>query len=70
MFKVSDPSEARGNNITAREILDKSSKEIDTGLAKDPELQAQLMGTMGEVYSNLGLYSKARATLEGARLSG
>jgi eukaryotic-like serine/threonine-protein kinase len=66
MFKVSDPSEARGNSITAREILDKSSKEIDTGLAKDPELQAQLMGTMGEVYSNLGLYSKAQATLEGA----
>src|SRR6266849_2215272 len=34
MFKVSDPSEARGNSITAREILDKASKEIDAGLAK------------------------------------
>ena len=66
MFKVSDPSEARGNSITAREILDKSSKEIDSGLAKDPELQAHLMGTMGEVYANLGLYSKAQETLEGA----
>src|SRR6202008_2833193 len=43
MFKVSDPSEARGNKITAREILDKASKEIDSGLAKDPELQAQMM---------------------------
>ena len=31
MFKVSDPSVARGNSITAREILDKASKEIDTG---------------------------------------
>src|SRR5579863_4364276 len=40
MFKVSDPSAARGNSITAREILDKASKEIDTGLNKDPELQA------------------------------
>ncbi len=66
MFRVSDPSEARGNSITAREILDKSAKEIDTGLANDPELQAQLLGTMGQVYSNLGLYSKARQTLEGA----
>jgi non-specific serine/threonine protein kinase/serine/threonine-protein kinase len=28
MFKVSDPSEARGNDIRAREILDKASKEI------------------------------------------
>jgi serine/threonine protein kinase len=66
MFKVADPSEARGNSITAREILDKSSKEIDSGLARDPELQAQLMGTMGQVYANLGLYSKAQQTLEGA----
>jgi hypothetical protein len=31
MFKVSDPSEARGNYIRAKEILDKASKEIDTG---------------------------------------
>jgi non-specific serine/threonine protein kinase/serine/threonine-protein kinase len=38
MFKVSDPSAARGNSITAREILDKASKEIDTGLSKDPDL--------------------------------
>jgi eukaryotic-like serine/threonine-protein kinase len=56
MFKVSDPSEARGNNITAREILDKASKDIDTGLAKDPELQAQMMKVMGNVFDSLGLY--------------
>jgi serine/threonine protein kinase len=66
MFKVADPSEARGNSITAREILDKSSSEIDTGLANDPQLQVRLMGTMGEVYTNLGLYPKAQKTLEGA----
>jgi serine/threonine protein kinase/tetratricopeptide (TPR) repeat protein len=64
MFKVSDPSEARGNSITAREILDKSSKEIETGLAKDPELQAQLMGTMGDVYLNMGLFPQAQTMLE------
>jgi len=43
MFKVSDPSEARGNAVTAREILDKASTEIETGLANDPELQARLL---------------------------
>ena len=62
MFKVSDPSAARGNSITAREILDKASKEIDTGLSKDPDLQAQMMQIMGDVYGNLGLYSQARVT--------
>jgi non-specific serine/threonine protein kinase/serine/threonine-protein kinase len=66
MFKVSDPSEARGNNITAREILDKASKEIETGLVNDPETQAQLMEVMGEVYQSLGLYSRAQPLLEQA----
>jgi len=66
MFRVSNPSEARGNTITAREILDKSSKDIDTGLSKDPELQAQMMDLMGRVYEHLGLYSTAQGLLSRA----
>jgi len=59
MFKVSNPSEARGNHVTAREILDNASADIGTGLSKDPGLQSQLMSVMGIVYDNLGLYSRA-----------
>lgn len=66
MFKVSNPSEARGNKVTAREILDKASKDIGTGLANDPELQAQMMNVMGTVYFNLGLYSQAHPLLSRA----
>ena len=66
MFKVSNPSEARGNDIRAREILDKSAKDIDTGLANDPELQAQMMNVMGTVYQSLGLTSKAEPLLRRA----
>ncbi|HXX46230.1 MAG TPA: serine/threonine-protein kinase [Candidatus Acidoferrales bacterium] len=60
MFKVSDPSEARGNTVTAREILDKASQNIDTGMARDPELQAEMMNLMAEVYESLGLYSRSK----------
>ena len=66
MFKVSNPSEARGNAVTAREILDKSSKDIETGLRKDPELQAQLMETMAQTYAGLGLYGRAQDLVEHA----
>lgn len=59
MFKVSDPSEARGNTITAREILDKASGNIDSGLAQDPELQAQMMVLMSRVYGSLALYPRS-----------
>jgi eukaryotic-like serine/threonine-protein kinase len=60
MFKVSDPSEARGNRVTAREILDKASNDMGTGLAKDPEVQSQMMEVMASTYLNLGLYARAR----------
>ena len=66
MFKVTNPSEARGKTVTAREILDKASQDIDAGLAKDPELQAQMMDVMGQVYDNLGLYARAQTLLEKA----
>jgi eukaryotic-like serine/threonine-protein kinase len=59
MFRVSDPNEARGNSVTAREILDKASKEMETGLAKDPEVQAQMMQVMSRTYLNLGLNARA-----------
>lgn len=63
MFRVSDPSEARGNSITAREILDKASKDIGAGLAEDPQLQAEMMNVMGDVYDELGLYPVAESLL-------
>jgi len=63
MFKVSDPSEARGNSVTAREILDHASHDVDSALVEDPELQAQMMDVMGQVYGNLGLYARAEALL-------
>jgi hypothetical protein len=63
MFKDSDPNKARGNTITAREILDNGSREIDKGLEKDPELQAQMMSVMGDVYVNLGLYARGQPLL-------
>jgi eukaryotic-like serine/threonine-protein kinase len=61
MFKVSDPSESRGNTITAREILDKASKNVESGLAQEPEVQAQMMYTMASVYEGLGLFRTAES---------
>jgi serine/threonine protein kinase/Tfp pilus assembly protein PilF len=59
MFKVPDPSEARGNSVTAREILDKASDEIGKGLSQDLEVQSQMMQVMANTYTNLGLYPRA-----------
>ena len=66
LFSVVDPSEARGNTVTAREILDKGSARIETELADQPKAQATLMATMGTVYRSLGLYSQAEPLLKTA----
>ena len=66
LFTVADPSEARGNSITARELLDRSVEGIDLRLQEQPETQAELMDTIGDIYQKLGLYEQARPLFERA----
>jgi len=67
IFEVSDPGAARGNSVTARELLDQGASRIRTELQDQPIVQARLMRTMGGVYQNLGLFAQA-APLEEAAL--
>jgi eukaryotic-like serine/threonine-protein kinase len=66
LFRVSDPGEARGNSLTAREILERGSQRISMELAAQPEMQTRLMQTIGTVHAALGEYEPARALLEDA----
>lgn len=58
LFRISDPSEARGRAVTAREILDRGARELEQ-LRDQPEVQARLQSTIGSVYSGLGVYGSA-----------
>ncbi|MDH3429517.1 MAG: serine/threonine-protein kinase [Gammaproteobacteria bacterium] len=66
LFEVSDPGEARGNSITAREVLDRGLESIESDLEDQPQVQATLMTTMSKVYENLGLLEVAEELLEKA----
>ena len=66
LFEVSDPSKARGNSITAREVLDRGVEKIKEELKDQPKIQATLMSDMGLVYEGLGLYEQATPLLENA----
>lgn len=59
LFQVSDPGLARGNAVTAREILDQGVQRIHSQLRDEPETRAELLATMGGVYESLGLYPEA-----------
>jgi tetratricopeptide (TPR) repeat protein len=66
LFKISDPSEAKGNSLTAREMLDKGAARIQSQLAQQPQIRSTLMDTLGTVYMGLGLYNQAKPLLESA----
>jgi serine/threonine protein kinase/tetratricopeptide (TPR) repeat protein len=66
LFQVSEPGQARGNSVTAREILDQGATRIRSELVDQPDVQGRLMAAIGEVYRKLGLYSESETLLEEA----
>jgi serine/threonine-protein kinase len=66
LFTISDPSIARGQSITARELLDRGATRIEKELRDQPSVRAQMMSSIGSAYSGLGLYEQAKHLLEGA----
>ena len=59
LFETSDPNESKGETVTARELLDRASKELEQQLADQPEVQTQMKLVIGRVYEKLGLYDQA-----------
>jgi serine/threonine protein kinase/tetratricopeptide (TPR) repeat protein len=64
LFKVNDPAEGKGGTVTAREILDRGAKQIPRSLVDQPDVTASLLGTIGEIYTVLGLFEPAQPLLE------
>ena len=69
VFDVADPtSTARRDSgeVTARALLARGTRRVDSSLAGQPEVQAQLRGVFGRAYTNLGLYNQAIDQLQQA----
>jgi len=66
IFKASDPAAARGETITARELLDRGADRVASELESEPEIRAQLEDAIGQVYTSLGLYPEAELLLSRA----
>ena len=66
VFDVADPDswkETEGGSVTARELLDRGARRIDSTLSGQQEVQAELRNVLGRVYTNLGLYDRAMPLL-------
>ncbi len=65
LFRGTDPGETRGEEITARQLLDRGSERIKD-LVNQPQTQASMMETIGRVYYVMGAYEEAAPLVEQA----
>jgi eukaryotic-like serine/threonine-protein kinase len=54
LFRVSDPSESRGRELTARELIDSGVARV-AELEHEPELQAEMLTVLGAIYRELAV---------------
>jgi serine/threonine-protein kinase len=66
LFRGADPEQTRGATLTVRELLDQGARHLLTEPGVAPEWRADFLGTVGEVYANLGLYGDAEKNLRRA----
>lgn len=60
------PRLAASPDITMRQVLDAASRRLQTELASQPEIMAEVADTIGMTYFDLGLYDDAQAQVEAA----
>ena len=63
LFQVADPSEAKGETITVLEALDRGARQIQGELGNEPDVKAELVSTLSEVYMGLGSFRRADALI-------
>jgi serine/threonine-protein kinase len=63
LFRGVDPREARGTELTARELLDRGLGQVDRRLAAQPEIHADMLDVLGRTYLELGSYEAAEKLL-------
>ncbi len=72
LFEDVDPLDAKrldvphGENVSARQLLDRGTQRIRQELQEQPQLRATLLRTLGRVYSSLDLPNEAHPLLEEA----
>lgn len=66
VFGAADPFVSQGREITARELLDQAAQRINGDLARQPEVKARLLETIGQAYYRQGQFARAVRYLQDA----
>jgi eukaryotic-like serine/threonine-protein kinase len=66
LFELSDPDAAKGREVTARQLLERGAQRVETELAGQPDLQAEMWLFLGSIHHRLGLDATGRPLREKA----
>jgi len=67
IFEASDPFTARGQEVTARQLLDQAGRNIRGDLSQHPEVRARLLEAIGRAYRRQNEFELSISFLEEAR---
>jgi eukaryotic-like serine/threonine-protein kinase len=67
LFEGADPTRSLGKELTARELLNAGWESIESELGAQPDVQVELLTTVGATYYQLGQYDEAEKLLLRAR---
>ena len=66
LFEVADPQEAKGEQITVVDALDRGARQLEGELSNEPDVKAELVTTLSEVYMGLGSFRRADDLIRGS----
>ena len=66
VFAAADPAAESGEAVTAVELARRGADDLDRRFRDDPEVRAEVTGTLGSVFLNLGEYDRADTLLSRA----
>jgi tetratricopeptide (TPR) repeat protein len=67
MLTSADPANARGRELTVRDVLDEAARKIDAGAMTDqPSVESSVRNAVGASYEALGHYAEAERQLRAA----
>ena len=66
LFANADPDQSKGDTVTVRDVLDRGVVQIEQELKGEDAVRANLLRAMGQAYTGLGLFAKAKPILQQA----
>jgi hypothetical protein len=64
LFEFSDPQQASGEELTARQILEAGAEKVEQELERQPDIRAAILQAIGRIFLSIGDWDRSTSNLE------